>query len=210
MRLPVAKEGLPYIIGLTMLTVLMYFIHLFVAGVFLVLTLFVVFFFRDPERVFLPDESQLLSPADGVVMSVTEIDEDEYIHGKAWRVTIFLSLFNVHLNRVPISGTVIYHQYRPGQMLPAFKSHVSELNERNTIGIDNGQIKILVHQLTGLVARRIVWWVRPGEVVKQGQRYGLIKFGSCTELIVPKDQVEILVRQGDKVVGSQTVLGRLI
>lgn len=208
--MPFARQGLPYLLGLLFLTVITYFFSLYIAVFFLVLALFVLYFFRDPERRFDSSENSLLSPADGRVMSILEINEEDYIRGKALKVSIFLSLFNVHINRIPIGGTVTYQQYRPGQMLPAFKSHASELNERNTIGVDTGTAKILVRQITGLVARRIVWWVKPGDEVQQGERFGLIKFGSCTEIIVPKDQVEILVRQGDKVVGGQTVIGRLI
>lgn len=208
--MPFARQGLPYLLGLLFLTVITYFFSLYIAVFFLVLALFVLYFFRDPERRFDSSENSLLSPADGRVMSILEINEEDYIRGKALKVSIFLSLFNVHINRIPIGGTVTYQQYRPGQMLPAFKSHASELNERNTIGVDTGIAKILVRQITGLVARRIVWWVKPGDEVQQGERFGLIKFGSCTEIIVPKDQVEILVRQGDKVVGGQTVIGRLI
>lgn len=210
MKIPFAQQGLPYLLGLLFLTAITYFFSLYIAAFFLFLALFVLYFFRDPERRFDSSENLLLSPADGRVMSILEINEEEYIRGKAIKVSIFLSLFNVHINRIPVSGTVTYQQYRPGKMLPAFKSHASELNERNTIGVDTGTTKILVRQITGLVARRIVWWVKPGDKVKQGERFGLIKFGSCTEIIVPKDQVEILVRQGDKVVASQTVIGRLL
>ncbi|AZR72646.1 phosphatidylserine decarboxylase [Anoxybacter fermentans] len=210
MKLPIAKEGIPYILIFTILTLITYLLHPYIAIIPFILTLFTTFFFRDPYREIPFDENLLVSPADGKIMSIVEIDENDYIKDKAIKVSIFLSIFNVHINRIPIGGKIDFHKYRPGKMLPAFKSHASELNERNSIGINTGTIKILIHQITGFIARRIVWWVKPGDIVKQGDRFGLIKFGSCTEIIVPKDKVEILVQQGDKVIGGKTVIGRVI
>ncbi len=105
-----------------------------------------------------------------------------------------------------MSGTVVYRDYRPGQMLPAFKSHASEVNEKNFVGIENSQLRILVTQVTGFVARRIVCWVKTGDQVERGERFGLIKFGSCTELFLPP-HVEVAVKPGEKVVGGVTVMG---
>jgi phosphatidylserine decarboxylase len=169
---------------------------------------FVLFFFRDPDRDVPFDPRLAVSPADGKVLRVEEFNEEEFIRGPAVKVSIFLSLFNVHVNRSPITGTVLFQKYRAGKMLPAFKSHASEENERNTIGLEGRGVRVLVHQITGFVARRIVCRVSPGRVLLQGQRYGLIKFGSCTELVLPAS-VEVLVRPGDWVKGGETPIARL-
>ncbi len=124
------------------------------------------------------------------------------------RIRIFLSIFNVHVNRSPIAGKVIFRYYRPGKMLPAYKSQASELNEKNYLGIENKNFRILVTQVTGFIARRIVCWVNEGDEISRGERFGLIKFGSCTELFLPND-VKILEKQGDKVTGGQSILGRV-
>jgi phosphatidylserine decarboxylase len=205
-KIPIRKESIPYVLGLAVITiVLIYFIPIF-AIIPLLLLLFILFFFRDPERKGTFDERTIISPADGTVMDISEIYDDTYIGGKAKKISIFLSLFNVHVNRSPISGKVTYTAYRPGKYLPAFKSHASDLNERNTIGIENESTKILVHQITGFVARRIVCWSKTGDILKSGERFGLIKFGSCTEVIVPEN-VKISVKKGEIVKGGITVLG---
>jgi phosphatidylserine decarboxylase len=172
------------------------------------LFLFVLFFFRNPERIIPVDEQCLVSPADGVVMDVERVYEDEFMLEVSIRIRIFLSIFNVHVNRSPMSGKVVFRAYRPGKMLPAFKSHASELNEKNYIGIENQNLRILVTQVTGFIARRIVCWVKEGDELGKGERFGLIKFGSCTELFLPTN-VKVLVKQGDKVIGGQSILGRV-
>ena len=178
------------------------------AGVFIIPLAFILFFFRNPSRRDKAAPADILSPADGTVMSITEVGHDDFIGGRAVNISVFLSIFSVHINRSPISGTVRYHHYREGAMLPAFKSHASEINERNTVGIeaDDG-FRVLVHQITGFIARRIVWWVRPGSALHRAERYGFIKFGSCTELVVPYG-TEIRVAVGQKVRAAQTVMGR--
>jgi phosphatidylserine decarboxylase len=205
-NLPVAKESFIYILILSALTILLYLIYPPIAIIGVLLLSFVIFFFRNPHRKLPEGEKLIISPADGTVMSVTEIDEPDFLGTKAVKVSIFLSLFNVHINRSPIAGIVKYTHYRPGKFLPAFKSHASEINERNTIGIEGNGIKILVHQITGFVARRIVCWVKKGDSLKFGERFGLIKFGSCTEIVLPLN-VEIKVKPGDKVKGSKTIIG---
>lgn len=205
-KIPIRKESTPYIILLAAIALILCFIFPVTALIPIILLIFILYFFRDPERKISIDEKTFLSPADGTVMGVSEIIENSYIGGKAKKVTIFLSVFNVHINRSPIAGKVTYVEYREGKYLPAFKSHASELNERNTIGIENSVTKALVHQITGLVARRIVCWSKKGDLLEQGERFGLIKFGSCTELIVPED-VEIRVKKGDVVRGGITVIG---
>lgn len=205
-NLPVVKDAFTYVIVLLLLSIVFYFAFWPLSVLSAALLAFVLFFFRNPERK-VPGESNIIvSPADGVVMSVIETDEPDFIGARAKKVTIFLSVFNVHINRAPILGTVKYSSYRPGKYLPAFKSHASELNERNTIGIEGNGIKVLVHQITGLIARRVVCWVKPGDSLELGERFGLIKFGSCTEILVPS-HVEIRVKPGDKVKGASTVIG---
>jgi len=172
------------------------------------LLFFVLFFFRNPPRKIPPDNGILVSPADGTVMEICEVYEDRFIKGKAVKISIFLSVFNVHLNRTPVEGKVKYRSYRPGKMVPAFKSHASEINERNYVGIENDVLRVLVTQITGFIARRIVCWVSLNDSVARGQLFGMIKFGSCTEIIVPLN-VEVLVSRGQKVIGGETVIGRL-
>lgn len=206
----ILKEGFPYIITALALTIISYFLGSIISPVpwifFLIITLFVIYFFRNPKRYITKDKLHILSPADGTVMSIEEINEENFFKSEAIKVSIFLSIFNVHANKAPIDGVVKYKSYRPGKYLPAFKPHASELNERNTIGIEGNGIKVMVHQITGLIARRIVCWVKENDSVVQGENYGLIKFGSCTEIIVPKN-VDIKVTPGQKIKGGMTIIG---
>lgn len=209
MKLPFSKEGIPYIAICLALTIVVGYFSKLGAIIPGLMFLFVLYFFRNPERKITKDSSLILSPADGKVLSIQEIYDDSFINGQAIKVSIFLSLFNVHVNRSPIEGVVKYKHYKEGKFFPAFKSHASELNERNTIGIENDKMKILVNQITGFVARRIVCWSNVGDNLEQGERFGLIKFGSCTEVIVPNN-VEITVEVGQKVKGGTTIIGRQI
>lgn len=206
-KFPIALAGVPYLAVLGLFTGGAYFLYKPLAALFGLLFLFCVFFFRNPPRRIPGDEGIILSPADGVVLSIDDLNEEMFIGGPARRVSIFLSIFNVHVNRSPLDGEVKYLHYRPGKFLPAFKSHASELNEKNFIGIEAPHLRVLVTQVTGFIARRIVCYVRCGDVLRRGQLFGLIKFGSCTELYVPR-HVEVCVRPGDKVKGGETVIGR--
>lgn len=205
-KIPLRKESVIYILILGLITLITYIFLPQAAIIPFVLLLFVIYFFRDPNRQIDFNNKTLLSPADGVVMEIKEVKDDNFEGGKAQKVTIFLSIFNVHVNRSPIAGKVTATSYRPGKYLPAFKSHASELNERNTIYVENEFTKVIVHQITGLIARRIVCWSKEGDYLEQGERFGLIKFGSCTELIFPSD-IEISVKKGDTVRGGLTVIG---
>jgi phosphatidylserine decarboxylase len=204
----IVKEGYPFIAFSALLTVLVF----YVAGPFAILPLVLMFyfayFFRNPNRKTVADANILYSPADGTVMSVEDFHDEEYLNADATKVTIFLSVFNVHVNRSPMAGEIKYQRYTCGRYLPAFKKEVTFENERHAIGIDNGKMKILVIQIAGILARRIVSWVTLGHQLAQGDCYGMIKFGSSTELVVPKE-VEILCKKGDTVVGGVTVLGRI-
>lgn len=206
-KFPIAKDAFLYVLLLIVVTIALFFIYSPLIIVPILLLIFVLYFFRNPYRRVLKGENLIVSPADGRVMSVTEIEEPDFLNSKAIKISIFLSIFNVHINRSPIKGIVKYSKYRPGKFLPAFKSHASEINERNTIGIEgeNGK-KVLVHQITGLIARRIVCWVKEGDRLDIAERYGLIKFGSCTEVVVPLN-TEVRVKPGDKVKGAITIIG---
>ena len=204
---PIASAGWIYLVVLAAITGLFYWSYKPASAVTASLFLFTVFFFRNPRRSIPKDSKAVLSPADGVIMSVTNVTEDKFIGGSARKVSIFLSVFNVHVNRSPVAGEVKYVKYVPGKFLPAFKSHASEINERNYLGIESTGFKVLVCQITGFIARRIVCYARIGSSLDQGQMFGLIKFGSCTEIYVPED-VQILVRPGDTVKGGKSIIGR--
>jgi phosphatidylserine decarboxylase len=204
----IARECIPYLAILALLSLIFYTLSPTLAILPTFALLFVVFFFRNPPRKVAPNINHILSAADGTIQAIQEIEEDTFIQGRAIKVSIFLSLFNAHINRSPLSGEITYTSYRPGKFLPAFKSHASDINERNTLGIENGDIKVLVHQITGFVARRIVSYNHQGDYLKQGQIFGLIKFGSCTEIIVPAD-TKIIVQLGQKVRAGITVIGVL-
>lgn len=205
----IVKDGYPFIIAAVILTLIVfYFFGVSVAIIPGVLAVFFIYFFRNPSRSMPYDPNILYSPADGTVMAVEDIFDDEYLNEPATKVTVFLSVFNVHVNRSPIDGEIKYQRYTCGQFVPAYKKSASFENERHAIGLDNGRMRILVTQVAGLLARRIVSWVTLGHQMKQGECYGMIKFGSSTELVVPKN-VEITVKKGDTVVGGVTVMGRI-
>ncbi|SMC55731.1 phosphatidylserine decarboxylase family protein [Sporomusa malonica] len=208
-KTPVVKEGYIYIAVLGLVTI----IAALTLGTYWaiipgVLTAFVTFFFRNPKRDVPEDDNLIVSPADGRVMSVNEVYDDQFLNEKGLKVTIFLSVFDVHVNRSPINGEIKFQQYTCGRFKPAYKESAACENERHAIGLENSQMRVLVTQIAGILARRIVSWVTLGSVLQQGERYGLIKFGSCTELIVPTS-VEILVKKGDRVRGGKTVIGRV-
>ncbi len=207
-RIPIAREGFRFILPSLVLTVLFFFLHLsIIAGVFALLTLFIVYFFRDPERD-IPDQSDaVLSPADGKVISIREVDDRNLLNSKGICISIFLSIFNVHINRFPCSGKIIKRAYNPGMFISAFREKASLLNEQNSILIENGGIKVIVKQIAGLIARRIVCWVKEGDSLRPGERFGLIRFGSRVDIILPLDTT-ICVSVGDKVKGGETIVGR--
>ncbi|BBB93059.1 MAG TPA: phosphatidylserine decarboxylase family protein [Methylomusa anaerophila] len=209
-KTPIVKEGYIYIAILGLITALVALaVNPYWSIIPGVLMTFVTFFFRNPNRKAPDDDSLILSPADGKVMSVCEVYDDQFLNDVGYKVTIFLSVFDVHINRSPISGEIIFQQYTCGRFRPAYKESAGCENERHAIGLENEKMKVLVTQIAGILARRIVSWVTLGSILKRGERYGLIKFGSCTELIVPKN-VDILVKKGDRVKGGKTVIGRLL
>lgn len=197
-----------YLLVLSGFLALLYLIFPILAVIPAFLILFTLFFFRNPVRNVPFDENIILSPADGVILSIEEVFEEKFIHDRAVRISIFLSIFNVHLNRSPLEGEVRYRYYRPGKFIPAFKSHASDINEKNFIGIESQGFKIMVCQITGFIARRIKCWVDEGKRLTGGELIGIIKFGSGTELYIPAGS-QVLVKKGDKVRAGETVMGIL-
>ncbi len=176
--------------------------------IFLALFVFTIAFFRDPDRPVPVDPNLIVAPADGRVRDIVELDEKEVLKTKTRRVGIFLSIFDVHTNRAPIDGRIIYRQHHEGLCLDARDPDCSEKNEAMTWGFENPRGAIVVRQLTGAIARRIVSWANVGDELKKGERFGMIRFGSRTELYLPLD-AEVLVKTGDHVSGGSTVIARL-
>jgi phosphatidylserine decarboxylase len=165
-------------------------------------------FFRDPERTVPADPDLIVAPADGTVMDIIESDENHLLKAKTRRVGIFLSIFDVHTNRAPIDGRVIYRQHQEGLCLDARRPDCSEKNESMTWAFENPRVTIVVRQITGAIARRIVAWAQIGDELKKGERFGMIRFGSRTELYLPLN-AEVLVKVGDHVLGGSTIIARL-
>lgn len=207
MRIPVAAEGWPFIFppaaAACILAVMGWPIA---AGVLAVVALAFLAFFRDPERTAPALPGAVLAPADGRVMGVAEV-EDRWV-GPAVRVSIFLSPLDVHVNRAPTAGIVRGVEYVPGRFLAAYRPEASEQNERCTIALESDATRLAVRQISGVLARRIVCRVRPGDKLLAGQRYGLIRFGSRTDLLLPRG-TELRVQVGDRVRGGETVMGEL-
>src|SRR5262245_14059850 len=175
---------------------------------FVLLCLCTLAFFRDPERATPVDPSTIVAPADGTVMDIVEVDENEVLKSQTRRVGIFLSIFDVHTNRAPIDGRIIYCQHRPGLFFDARRPECSEKNESMTWGFENPRVIVVVRQITGAIARRIVAWAKVGDELKKGERFGMIRFGSRTELYLPLSAT-VLVKVGDHVAGGATPIVRL-
>ena len=174
----------------------------------LLLILYTFYFFRDPDRTASAEPRAVVAAADGVVAEIVEMEEPEVTHTRMKRVAIFLSVFDVHTNRAPIDGKVIFTERRVGQFLDARHPDASRLNEFRTWGIQNDRATVVVRQITGAIARRIVAWSKVGDTLKKGERFGMIRFGSRTEVYLPLD-AEIIVKVGDRVQGGATVIAQL-
>ncbi|MDG5766466.1 phosphatidylserine decarboxylase family protein [Balneolales bacterium ANBcel1] len=212
----IAKDGVPVIVAVLFLALvavligwilnntvsyLLYLVAVSMSG-------FTLFFFRDPERS-IPEGDLLLAPADGKVISIEPVREETYLQGTAVQITIFLSLADVHVNRYPVSGTVEHVSYHPGKYLVAWHPKASELNERAEFGIKHASgTRFFYRQITGFIARRIVFYTREGDEVKAGDRFGIMKFGSRMDILVPEDMA-IQIQKGDKVTAGETVIARL-
>jgi phosphatidylserine decarboxylase len=214
MKLPFAKYGMKEIVfSLALcagLGVLLGWVNLYLLSIPAVVFLFVLYFFRDPERKVPEGNNTVVSPADGTVIEISDVKEDGFIKEECVKIAIFLSVFNVHINRAPMEGKVEWIDYRKGKFLVASVPDASSQNESNSIGMVDAQFKVLVRQVSGIIARRIVCAVKPGEAVQKGQRIGMIKFGSRTELFIPKKNVEsIEVKLKDKVKGAKTIMAKV-
>jgi phosphatidylserine decarboxylase len=209
-RLPIAREGYPFILGSALLTVLVALFGLYeVALFFLIVTAFVCFFFRDPERAVPQEEGAVVSPADGKVLASEIVKENEFAAGEMLKISVFMSVFNVHVNRMPESGTVSDIVYHPGKFFAANLDKASEDNERNAVILKmaSGR-KLVVVQIAGLIARRIVCNIKKESRLSRGQRFGLIRFGSRLDLYLPPDTTPA-VGVGDKVRAGTSILGYL-
>ena len=173
-----------------------------------ILILFCINFFRDPARTIPADPKAIVSAADGTVVEIEEMEETEVTKQRMKRIAIFLSVFNVHVNRVPFEGKVVFCKHYPGTYLDARNPECSKKNEAMTWAFEGPQTTFVVRQITGAIARRIVPWAKMGEVLKKGDRFGMIRFGSRTEVYVPLD-CKIDVKVGDKVNGGSTILAHL-
>jgi phosphatidylserine decarboxylase len=224
MRIPLTPHGVPEILLFTALFggagVAAWIGFPFPAGLIVAVLagggwLFVMNFFRDPERAAPDGEGLIVAPADGTVTDVIQVDDAPFVQGRATRVGIFLSVFDVHVNRSPVRGVVGYLQHRPGSYLDARDPACADLNEAQDLGLwvedgAGGRFPVLVRQIAGLVARRIVCSARLDQVLERGERYGMIKVGSRTEVYIPESRVaEISVRVGQKVKGGRDVIGRM-
>ncbi len=183
-------------------------VSVYAAIPFVVLAAYFAYFFRNPERNIPADDSLIVSPADGTVQDIVPMETDDFVKEPCNKVIIFLSVFDVHVNRSPIAGEIKVQKYVCGRFRPAYKDSVGFENERHLIGIENDRLRVTVTQVAGILARRIVSWVTLDDNLEKGELYGLIRFGSCTELVMPKN-VEILVKKGQKVVGGETIIGRI-
>ena len=209
MSMRIDPAGWPFILGSAVATLALWLFAGPIAGVpLLVVTAFLLFFFRDPDRVHEAAPSAVLSPADGRVMVAGEPTGRATPAGRWQQVSVFLSPMDVHVNRIPVSGRVTRVEYHPGRFLPAYRTDSGDLNERSEIAIDHAGQRIVVRQIVGVLARRVVCRAREGQEVKAGDRFGIMKFGSRMDVFVPVDAT-LHVRVGDTVVGGRTVIATL-
>lgn len=205
--LPIAREGIPFVFGVALPTMLAWMAgwtgaFYFFGG----LTCFAAWFFRNPHRTIPQDPDVILSPADGRVIAIEEEFEPRFLKGPSIRISIFLNIFDVHINRVPCAGTIKEIVYQPGQFLAANRPEATIRNEQNAVMIEtrDGR-KMVCVQVAGLIARRIICWASPGEDVESGERFGLIRFGSRVDLFIPAGSA-VHIHKGNKVKGGETIL----
>jgi phosphatidylserine decarboxylase len=205
---PIAKEGLPFLIPIALLTAffgVMGWKLLTFLGIFI--TLFIAFFFRNPKRKIPSLDNIIVSPADGTIIHVGEGEEDRFLKEKLLKVSIFMSLFDVHVNRAPVSGKILQRSYLPGRFLVANVEKSSLLNEQNAFILETeDRLKILLIQIAGFVARRIVCYAKAGDTLRRGEIFGLIRFGSRVDLYLPTE-VKPIVRIGQHVKGGESIIG---
>ena len=205
----IIREGFYFAGGaLTIALILGLLVNPYAAIPFAVLACYCLYFFRNPTRKIPADPALIVSPADGTVQDVVPVESDDFVNSPCNKVIIFLSVFDVHVNRSPIAGEIKIQKYICGRFRPAYKDSVGFENERHLIGIENEKLRVTVTQIAGILARRIVSWVTLNDSLDKGELYGLIRFGSCTEIVMPAS-VEVLVRKGEKVRGGETIIGRI-
>jgi phosphatidylserine decarboxylase len=175
----------------------------YLSALFFILAAFVCFFFRNPKRLIPEGNNLIVSPADGKVVKISPIDGGEQA------ISIFLSIFSVHVNRSPIAGEVQQIEYKRGKFKAAFEDEASKVNEQNIITITGQGIRVVVRQIAGLIARRVVCWRKPGSCLQRGELFGIIRFGSRVDIVLP-EHVHITVRVGDKVKGGSSIIGEYI
>ncbi len=207
MRLPIAREGWPFILPLLGLAVALSLATGPIGGgAVFALAAFVTYFFRDPERTIPAESGVFLAPADGKVVAI-----DPHAKGpggtRGTLVSMFLSVFDVHVNRAPASGTVMDVQYQQGKFLPAFRLDASAINEQNILTLQVGQARVVIKQIAGILARRIVCWAKPGDLLRAGERFGLIRFGSRVDVFIPPE-FALQVGLGERVRGGETILAQ--
>jgi len=203
-RLPIARQGWPFILPLLGLAILGLALMPVGGWFLLALTGFVAYFYRDPERSIPTDPGLLLSPADGKIVALSPLHNDP-AQPSGTLVSIFLSVFDVHINRTPIASTVVAVRYQPGKFLPAFRAGASDLNEQNTVTLQAARSRVITKQIAGILARRIVCYVKAGDKLNTGQRFGLIRFGSRVDILIPPE-FAVCARLGQRVRGGESVL----
>ena len=210
MAFPVARTGYPLIFAAAFVTAVFALLGLTVLALIgLVVTFFIACFFRDPDRVIPSEEGCVVSPADGKVISTGNVNGNPFDDRACLKISVFMSIFNAHINRIPYNGTVLNIDYNPGEFLPANLDKASKKNEQNAVLIETeDEKKIAFVQIAGLIARRIICRIQPGDAVSRGQRYGMICFGSRLDIYLP-DDVEPTVAVGDHVKAGTSILGYL-
>ncbi len=208
MKIPVAREGFSFIVPMAVASLFLGLMGWgYAAGVFCALTIFVIYFFRNPTRVPPASERAIVSPADGKILEVTSYLENRFLNRETLKISIFMSLFDVHVNRSPITGKVIRRVYSPGKFFAAYADKSSLLNEQNALLLSSGDgFEVLFIQIAGIIARRIVCYPRQGDHLEKGQIFGMIRFGSRVDVFLPPG-VDIQISVGDHVRAGQTVLG---
>jgi phosphatidylserine decarboxylase len=207
MRIPVAREGYPFILAAVVVTALIWFLSSgWLFSIALLATVFVISFFRDPERDIPGDPDSIVSPADGKVIKVERLREERLLKDEALKVSIFMNIFDVHVNRTPVSGRVVNIIYNPGRFFSANLDKASFENEQNALLVEEARGRLVLNQIAGLVARRIVCRIREGTELRKGERIGMVMFGSRVDLYLPLN-TNVIVKVGDRVKAGSSVLG---
>jgi phosphatidylserine decarboxylase len=200
----VVRDAYKFFVPVFALGILAALIHLsYLSAFFFIIAAFICFFFRNPERRIPEEKNLVVSPADGKIVKISPLNNGEQA------ISIFLNIFNVHVNRSPIAGEVLQVEYKRGKFKAAFDDEASQVNEQNIITIAGQDIRIVVRQIAGLIARRVVCWKKPGNSLQRGELIGLIRFGSRVDIVLP-GHMKILVKVGDKVKGGSSIIGEYV